>query len=90
MKWMLKVHAFCAICLSTISFETLALAYIPPCHFLSGSNVALRWKAKGRQIPKLGPEEEGDWQGPFFFVLGADTQLGLIDQMNNVTVNPSQ
>ena len=64
--------------------------YIPPCHFLSGSNVALRWKAKGRQIPKLGPEEEGDWQGPFFFVLGADTQLGLIDQMNNVTVNPSQ
>jgi len=49
----------------------------------------LRWKASGRQIPGLTFKEEGSWKGPFFFVLGADTQLGLIDQMNNVTANPS-
>ena len=50
-------------------------------------DVTLRWKARNQQIPGLTFDEQGSWQGPYFFVFGADTQLGLIDQMNNVTVN---
>jgi len=52
-------------------------------------DVPLRWKASNGQIPGLTYDEERSWRGPFFFVLGADSQLGLIDQMNNITVNPS-
>jgi len=51
--------------------------------------IILPWRASDRKIPGLTFEDEGIWQGPYFFVLGADTQLGLIDSFNNVTVNPS-
>jgi len=53
----------------------------------SGEIAPLRWKASNNEIPGLALKEEGDWTS-FFYVHGADTQLGLIDEWNNVTNNP--
>ena len=52
--------------------------------------IVLPWRASDRKIPGLTFKDEGIWRGPYFFVLGADTQLGLIDSFKNVTVNPSK
>ena len=41
-------------------------------------------KAKGRKFPGLTEKEEGTWNGPFYFILAADTQFGLIDSWNGV------
>jgi len=44
-------------------------------------------KPENRQFPGLTEKEEGAWNGPFYFILAADTQLGLIDSWNGVPEN---
>ena len=44
-------------------------------------------KPKDGKFPGLTEKEEGTWSGPFYFILAADTQFGLIDSWNGVPSN---
>lgn len=44
----------------------------------------LSTKPQGGKYPALSQEKEGAWKGPFVFIHGADTQLGLKDSYNGI------
>jgi len=86
--------SFAVVILFVVAFvcARIAIGYMVRGHSRhdgEDNDVILRWKASNLEIPGLTISQEGSWKEPYFFVFGADTQLGLIDQMNNVTVNPS-
>lgn len=41
-------------------------------------------KPSGQKFPGFSQEREGKWTGPFLFIHGADTQLGLKDNWNKI------
>ncbi|GFT07135.1 hypothetical protein NPIL_178761 [Nephila pilipes] len=45
-------------------------------------------KAENRTYPGFEKEEESSWNGPFYFIQGADTQLGLIERYIEKKPNP--
>ncbi|GFT07137.1 hypothetical protein NPIL_178771 [Nephila pilipes] len=44
--------------------------------------------AENRRYPGFEKEKEGTWNGPFYFIQGADTQLGLIENYIEKKPNP--
>ncbi|GIX73856.1 hypothetical protein CEXT_147821 [Caerostris extrusa] len=45
-------------------------------------------KAENHSFPDFKKENEGCWNGPFYFIQGADTQLGLIENYIEKKPNP--
>jgi len=84
-----KLNIFLASMLSGVAVALFVIAVLLLQGGIKTAGVSLRWKAKNRTLPGLTVQEQGQWQGPFFFIHGADPQLGLIDYMNNISVNPS-
>ena len=41
-------------------------------------------RPKNRTFPYRTELEEGEWDGPFYFIQAADIQMGLIDRLNGV------